>query len=300
VYGGSGELRFNSPFRNHFKNPNKADSKHHLYVNYAKGLFHCHKSGISGSISYLFYLLGAAQDSAPIQVPTLESIKDRIGLIDQVESFVIPTAPLPDFYGPVRYGSPAYVYLRDRGVTDDDIAHYRLGEGYDEFPDCVIIPSFGPKGECEYWVMRRTYRVPGESPYKNPTVSRRYHVGFLHQAVEAGNGTIVLVEGAFDALATGRDAVCTYGKHVSDDQLTRMQKAGVKKIIVALDPDARKVAMALLGRAMSRSIEVEMANVPVGYDPGDIGRHGMRLVIQEAVPIRSDLDVLRLRIGSLT
>jgi hypothetical protein len=82
------EVRFNSPFRGHFRNPGKADRKGHLYVNPEKGVFIDYKAGLSGSLSYLFYLLGdqmPAKDDVPPPIVSQDVLRERLSKVDNFD-----------------------------------------------------------------------------------------------------------------------------------------------------------------------------------------------------------------------
>lgn len=54
---------------------------------------------------------------------------------------------------------------------------------------------------------------------------------------------VVIVEGIFDAIAMwrcDRPAVCTFGKKITDAQVNLLRQIGIKKVILAWDPDAQK------------------------------------------------------------
>ena len=51
---------------------------------------------------------------------------------------------------------------------------------------------------------------------------------------------ICLVEGVMDAMAIGDAGVCIFGKELHEPQLTLLKRSNIKKILIWLDPDARK------------------------------------------------------------
>jgi hypothetical protein len=290
---GSGpEVQFNSPFQ---KNA-RVDSNYHLYVNPRKGKFYDYKSGQCGSISYLFYLLGEAEDTRPVQVEPLDVLRARLNNLDAIKTFVLPVATLPEWVVPVIPRSRAYKYLLKRGLTDDDIVAYRLGEGILD-DDCkVVIPSYDVHGVCEYWVAR-SLNPKNRIKYKNPPVPRRSHVGFLHLAMQHSK-SIVLCEGVFSAMVAGRDAVAAYGKFVTTDQLHRIQQAGATELIIALDGDALKETLETAGRAAKMGFTTSMVELPVDKDPADLGRVEFRKLLERKKLITS-IGILRTRLGKL-
>lgn len=286
-------MRFNSPFTTKFrKNPGKRDSAHHLYVNFDRGKFICYKSGMAGSLSYLLMELGEAEQDAGTDVPDWTTLKHRLESLDG-HTFETPRADLPDWYSPVAFGSCVHHYLRGRGVTDEDIEYYKIGQGVGDFAEWLVVPSFDRDGECEYWVSRRI--TSGKGPkYKNPVVSRRYHVGFLYKAVQVST-TVVLCEGVFSSIIAGRDSIVSFGKYVTDIQLSKMRLAGVRGVVLALDGDAWRETVDTAERCYRMGFETWVLPMPFEEDPADMGREAFRTRLQtQSIPIASETAILQL------
>lgn len=295
---GTGELRFQSPFQSKFKNPFKEDRKKHLYVNIKKGKFFCFKSSMAGSLSYLFALLGAELQEASVHIEeTLDTLRQRIAALGSPqEKFVIPKAELPEWYQPVRWGSEVHRYLRGRGVLDEDVLWYNVGEGTGEMDGWVILPNFNRDGDCEYWVARNTRH----KTYHNPSVDRRFHVLFLDKALSVSPGEVMVCEGVFSALAAGRDAVAALGKFVTDDQIRRMWDAGVRKVNLALDGDAWTETLDTAERCIKIGLEVCILPLPADRDPGDLGRESFEAFRRVGMIHVDSLELQRLRIATAT
>lgn len=271
---GTGELRFQSPFQDKFHDPSREDRKRHLYVNIEKGKFFCFKSNMAGSLSYLFFLIGADLQAATPRNETFDVMRTRLNALDSNLEFNIPKAELPEWYTPVQAGSTVHRYLHGRGVTEEDILWYNLGEGTDEMLGWVIIPNFNQAGDCEYWVARDTRK----KMYHNPSVDRRFHVLFLDKALAFSPGAVTVCEGVFSAIAVGRDAVAALGKYVTDDQIRRMWDAGVRRVNLALDGDAWKETLDTAERCLKIGLEVHVLSMPLDEDPADMGRENFNFL----------------------
>jgi len=300
------EYRFNSPFNRHFRDPTKKDTGGHLYVNPVRGKFICYKSDLRGGMKRLFQLLGLTYDGDEedeLPVPEMDELHERLRALDEPPADVVhPEVELPDFYEPVRYGGCVYGYLRhERGISDEDIVRYRLGQGsvVSGKDHILIIPTFDEFGRCEFWQTRRADGVSSKVKYRNPPGSqRRYHVGFIEIARSVGT-TAVLTEGGFSAITTGPDAVCTYGKYVSNHQLLRLRNRGFHRIIVALDGDVpTRTIVDVASRSLGLGLDVGYIQIANGYDPDDLGRETMRRLVDAAVSLTST-DLLRLRLARL-
>jgi hypothetical protein len=292
---GTGELRFMSPFRDKFRNPTKEDRKRHLYVNMKKAKFFCFKSSMAGSLSYLFFLIGADLQAATPRNESLDVMRKRLVALDEKLVFNLPKAELPEWYTPVMAGSTVHRYLHSRGVPDEDIEWYQIGEGEGEMTGWLVVPNFNQAGECEYWVARDTRK----KTYHNPSVDRRFHVLFLDKALEYSPGTVTVCEGIFSAIAAGRDAVAALGKFVTDDQIRRMWSAGVRKVNLALDGDAWKETLDTAERCLKIGLEVHVLSLPSDQDPADMGRDSFNCLKKMGSIEVSPLNLTRLKLAGI-
>jgi hypothetical protein len=288
----SGELSFPSPFTHKFKDPNSFDTKKHLYVNMSKGVFCDFKSGQSGTLSYLAFLIGADLEAAPRpRLDPLDELKSKILQLGCAAEFVRPTADLPEWFQPVVPGSDVQRYLVDRGVTREDIAYYGIGEGSGDHRSWVVLPSLTRHGKCEYWVSRNV----NKKAYRNPQVDRRHHVCFLEKALDYSPGEVVVCEGIFSAIAAGRDAVAALGKLVTDSQLRTMLQAGVRRVTLALDGDAWKETLDTAERCLKIGLDARVVPLPRDKDPDDLGREQFRFLVDNCAQDVDDLSLVKLR-----
>lgn len=288
----SGELSFASPFSSRFRNPDSRDTKRHLYVNVSKGVFCDFKAGLSGTIQYLAFLLGADFDK-PLRprLDPLDELKAKILQLGTAAEFVLPTADLPEWFQPVVPGSEVQRYLMERGLTRDDINYYGIGEGTGDHTAWVVLPSFNRTGRCEYWVSRNIRK----KAYRNPQVDRKYHVCFLEKALEYSPGEVIVCEGIFSAIAAGRNAVATLGKLVTDSQLSTMYKAGVRRVILALDGDAWKETLDTAERCLKIGLETRVVALPFDKDPDDLGKEQFRWYVDNCSRSVDPLNLVKLR-----
>lgn len=294
IQGGSGEWRFSTPFAG------KSDRGYHLYVNSRRKKFFCFKSQQAGSLSYLMYLLGAGGVETESQVQSLDTIEENLEAVDRVDT-EIPIAELPEWYNPVWTGSTVHKYLNRRGITDDDIGYYKIGEGSEDFAGWLIIPSFNKFGHCEYWVARRSWEEKWGGKYQNPSVHRRYHVGFLDLAIQNSPERIIVCEGSISALVAGRDATCAFGKFVTNIQIARIHRSGVRHVVLALDGDAFKETLDTARRCLKIGLKVSIVLLPRDRDPADLGRQVFRekYLVNGVVEIGNELQLMELEMYNI-
>ena len=81
---------------------------------------------------------------------------------------------------------------------------------------------------------------------------------------------IILVEGAFDAIAIKRNAIPLFGKTIPDTLKMRIVEKGVKEIYICLDMDARKQALDTANYFMANGLDVYFVDLP-NSDPSELG-----------------------------
>jgi hypothetical protein len=263
----------------------------HVCVNTRKGVYVDYRTGAKGSLSALLRQYGESPSDEPSlrRRSPLAEVKER--LYGRPATPAPSAISLPPYYQPIRRNTLAYDYLVGRGVTEEQMSLYRLGEGSGEFYDRVIVPSFHADGACDYWVVRR---IEGWPKYQNPDVPKSGRLGFLAVARQHGEAC-VLAEGVFSAMACGPSGVAAFGKYVSDGQLSRIERAGFRHVYVALDGDAQPLARKLADRLLCRGLTVSLVTslLTADQDPADLGPEHMQEILRAAPVCRSRLELVR-------
>lgn len=181
-------------------------------------------------------------------------------------------------------------YVRDRGITDDQIEQYRIGYGgagirLNDLADLATCRSLGlvyPDSRNHRFLRRITIPLPrfgnmlGRAAY--PDADRKYvclprtNPLFETSGVNATQGPIVLVEGIFDALAieqVGFEAIAIGGTYLRTSQLNRFNG---KDVVLCLDgDDAGKEAMDTYQKQLRPIVRgLHRVTLPIGRDPADL------------------------------
>jgi len=160
---------------------------------------------------------------------------------------------------------PALNYLGNRGVTKKDIVRWKIGccmRG--EYNNRVIIPSFDEEGYINYFVARTFNRA--WKKYLNPPASKDIIFNELYLDLDQD---LVIVEGIFDAIIAGPNAVPILGSTLRED--TKLFQLIVKNdtpIYIGLDIDAEKKSNKIIKDLLNYGIEIYKIDTS-GYD--DIG-----------------------------
>lgn len=162
---------------------------------------------------------------------------------DMKESFTYESMTLDSSFIPIfetsgipivdRYIDVALQYLRERGLSDFQIKKYDIRYCYSgRYSGRIIVPCYY-QGDLVTFVGRD---LMGQSPqkYLNPTSNRQGDFLFNYDGVK--ESTVVVAEGVFDAIAIGDCAVASFGKSLSQRQLSLLQ--GFKEVIFYWDDDA--------------------------------------------------------------
>ena len=258
----SGEISYYCPFCNHHKRK--------LQVNINTQKWHCWTCDSKGqTITSLLRKSNAPNQSyqkiKEIYVDNNFSNKssfsrELVGLPEQYKPLYIPQNT-PDYKNALHYA------MQVRGLTPMDILRYEVG--YCEqgpYAGMLIIPSYNDHNMINYYVGRSFYDN-ATIKHKNPPVTKDI-IGFDNQV--NWKEPIIIVEGAFDAIATKRNAIPLFGKIILSTLRNKILTERVQKLYLSLDTDAFKSSVKEIEYFMNNGIEVYLVNLP-GKDPSEAG-----------------------------
>jgi len=240
-----------------YRCPKCGDKSGHLYVNYRKNMFICHKcSSMRGrDLNVLCKMLGISKKFSPSLDLSMEHIKSRLEVNETV--VVDKTSELPAGFRPLlqHKDSSAYRYLSQRGIGDEEIEFYDIGicEG-----DCfsrIYFPDF-KEGQLWFWTSRTYLEYDTSHRYlfsEGTTKSRRIYN--YYRALSSG-GTWFVAEGPLSAIALGPTGVATFGKDFSSEQVDMLVRSE-KKLVIVYDSDAYKDTFRLCKQLRSRGCTPE-------------------------------------------
>jgi len=217
-------------------------------------------------------------------------IYDNSDMIEEVKALPSEFISLATISNTLHYNNAIH-YTRSRGITSDDILKYNIGfteSGH--YKGKIIIPSYGADGRLNFFVGRAFYHQD-RMPHMMPEWSKDI-VGF--EAFINWRMPIVLVEGAFDAIAVKVNAVPLFGKTVGNLLHQRIIENQVSDIYIALDRDAV--------RNSARYIELFLGEGRAVYfvelqdkDPSKIGFEKMQNIIRHTRKA-TFADIMKLRL----
>ena len=273
-----GNRAYTCPYCNHHKPKLEVN-----FTQHKKGYnpFHCWACDKKGSrVSALF-----KQVKAPLE--KYEELKKLIGSEIEVKKQNDQTIlKLPPEYKSILGSQDilarhAFSYLKNRGITKEDIEKYSIG--YCEsgrYAKMVIIPSYDEVGDLNYFTGRSFEKDPFVK-YRNPETSRDV---IPFELFINWNIPLVICEGPFDAIAIKRNAIPLLGKNLQQNLLKKIVTSTVKKIYIALDTDAQKQALKFAEYFMNEGKEVYFMDLE-GKDPSEMGFEKFTNLIKNTYPI---------------
>ena len=244
--------------------------KHHkpkLSVNFDKDVFKCWVCDYNGrSIGRLVYFYGKPEhrelwkiemgivDMSEIDKPEAEEI-----FIDLPEEFISLTSKQQS---PLSLSARAY--LKNRGITQQDIVWWKIGYCPDgEYKNRIIIPSFDLEGKVNYFIARNY--AGNWNKYLNPASKKDF---IFNELYLDWNKDITIVEGVFDAIVAG-NAIPLLGSTLREDSYI-FQKIVEKcsKIFIALDADVKAKEDKIIRLLLSYGVDCYRVDTS-GF--GDIG-----------------------------
>jgi len=278
-----GNYSFKCPFCTHHKNKleincitnAKSENPWHCWVCEAKGktvraLFKKMKAP-SNKVAELNMIIAPGKEEKHIISTMLELPKEFISLnntdnLDKVTSLE---------------ARRAIQFLKNRGITQEDIIKYNIGFCYEgPYKDRVIIPSYDENGIINYFIARAF--IDGIQKYKNPPSDAKSAIGW--ELYINWDAPIVLVEGVFDALTIKRNVIPLFGKIIHEKLMKKLVRSTVNKVYIALDPDAIKNALKHAELLMSYNKEVYLVELD-GKDANEIGFERFLNTIETTEPL---------------
>ena len=181
---------------------------------------------------------------------------------------------------------PARQYLKHRGVTKLDICRWKMGFcGRGEYEGYIVIPSFNQEGNINFFVAR-SYNGDWKK-YKNPKVSRNTII--FDELFLDFHEDLTIVEGIFDAVVAGHNAVPLLGSTLSEK--SRLMHEIIKNettVYLALDFDAEKKSMSIIKKLLQYGIEVYKIDTSGFGDVGEMSRQEFLERKQIATPMNEE------------
>ena len=181
-------------------------------------------------------------------------------------------------------------YLYSRGLTKADIIRWKIGYCSDgEYKSRALIPSFGLAGKTNYFVAR-SYANDWKK-YLNPPKSK--NIVFNHLYIDFDED-LILVEGIFDAIVAGQNAVPLLGSTLRESHMIFQEIVkNDTPVYIAFDADAGRKEMQIINMLLKYDIEVYKIDISSYKDVGEMKRDVFLKKKHEAQLVDSTNHLLR-------
>ena len=212
-----------------------------------------------------------------------EVLKQRVNLPDEFVSLANKNLSI----GTV----PARKYLKDRGITKQDIIRWKIGYCSDgKYANRVVLPSFNLDGNCDFFTAR-TY-VNDWKKYVNPPVDRDIIFNELYIDWEED---LIIVEGPFDAITAGPNSVPLLGSTLRENsKLFQKIVQHDTTVYIALDSDVERKSMGLIKKLLQYDIEVNKIDIGKYSDIGEMNKEQFNIFKENAVVMGETNYLLRI------
>ncbi|MXY11452.1 MAG: DNA primase [Acidimicrobiaceae bacterium] len=198
------------------------------------------------------------------------------------------------------------VLARHLKLTDDDLRDSglgfvnRAGRQQDFFRGRVLFPIDDERGEVVGFGGRIMPGADGPKYLNTSTDARTYDKSRVlyglheHRRQIVKEGQAVVCEGYTDVIGCAEAgielAVATCGTALTEDHVRLLKRFSAGRLVLAFDADAAGAAAAARVYAWERQFELEVlvADLPSGQDPGDLARSDpdeLRRAVSDAVPL---------------
>lgn len=285
---GGTQMIYKCPFCHHHKRK--------LQIHLELDQFHCWICGVKGrSLTTLLRKLKVDKETIDkFRSKSANNSSAPIVVGSDKELITLPKEFNPLY---IRSSDPAYKhalgYLFKRGLTIYDILKYNIGYCTSgPYSGMIIIPSYDESGTLNFFTGRSFYPDSDGRKHKNPSVSKNI-IGF--ESTINWKLPVVIVEGAFDAIAVKRNAIPLFGKKILSTLKNKILTEKVKTVYVCLDMDAKQDSLKLSQYFTNHGVQVHFVNLHQ-KDPSDIGFRNMRDVLRET-KILDFGDIIRLKLS---
>ena len=172
-------------------------------------------------------------------------------------------------------------YLENRGFDFEDLYKFKAGYSLSfGFKNRAIFPSFDKDFNLNFYVTRTCDENIKFAKYKNCDASKKDII--FNEYLINWKKPVIIVEGIFDALKVGENAVPILGSWIDKNYL--IFKRIVEKnasVILALDPDVRDKEIKIAKNLFHHGIEVKILKER-NKDLGDMSKKEVKILINNA------------------
>lgn len=195
----------------------------------------------------------------------------------------------------IGYNKALYYATKKRKLTFKEIIRYNIGYcDSGKFRDRLIIPSYDKDNKLNYFEARAIFDNTNLK-YMKPILSKNI-IGLENHI--NWEFPIVLVEGIFDAVGVGTNAIPLLGKTISEKLKIRLMSPDVSTVFLGLDKDAFLQAINIIEYLLTLpGKEIFLIEYDDNKDFGDMTKTEASSCIRNAKQIQYE-DIIKLKMIS--
>jgi DNA primase len=271
--------------------------KHHkkkMSVNFDIGVFKCWVCDSRGKNIYRivrsFGSYGQRQKflelDGRLDLADFDKIYNEVNEIEEEPTCDLPEEMLSLCNKRLSYSSKRPLnYLHSRGIDDDQIKLWKIGycdEG--RYGGRIIIPSFNINGDPNFFIARSF--VGHRMKYLNPRTTKDI---IFNELMIDWDEPVIIVEGAFDALVAGPQAVPILGSTLRpQSRLFQALALNDTPVYIGLDQDAENKASWMIKKMIEYDMEVYKIDTSAVEDIGSMSPRQFENAKDRAQPIDPD------------
>ena len=275
-------------------NENKKN-KLKLIIRLDDGRYQCWVCGVKGSnISFL-----ASKHKANADI-LFEVFGRKTKKVDnlELEELKMPASShflLSDTLDPDRKATVRYV--RSRGLNHHDVYRWRMMYSSSRsHRRRVIIPSFDAEGHLNYFVSR-SIDEDRKPKYLNSKVPKNEII--FNEIDVNWKKPVVLVEGVFDAMKCGENAIPILGSSLSkNSKLYSSLTRHSCEVTLSLDPDLKQKSYIIANNLARDGCNVSISFAPSDLDLGAMQKREVKKLLSDRIAY-DPMNALRLKIQNI-
>ena len=251
-------------------------------------------------------------------IRVLEGHRASVGRIDKVEAELVETAKVerrafkpvawPEGFRFLSGGQPlatckemvqAALYCANRSIPEYVTQEMKLGVCTSgPFRGRLIFPCFDSGGRLLFYQGRAMWQPSQRELRHIKILSPRAEEGcagpgdcllnlsYCAERMEVFGHRVLLVEGPVDCAHAWPDAVATWGKKISGQQMQLLVQAGVRGLDLCWDEDAMAETLRV-APLLAVLFEVRVVQLPADRDPGSLSKEQIESYRSKAVQVGS-------------
>jgi len=261
-------------------NSKNNSSKKKLAISTETGIYHCWVCETKGR--NIVYLVKKHTNTSGNTLGELYSLFNYVEKKEEEDKIVNLSLP-QDFkllaYQKTKYAKLAIKYLLSRGLDRSDFLKFKIGISNEfEYSNRVIFPSHSVNMDLNFY-LSRTFDNSSFRKYKNCD-GKRKDIIFNEYRIN-WDRPVVLVEGVFDAIKAGNNAIPILGSWL-DESYYLFQKIVTNNtaVVLGFDPDAKEkeIKLANLFKEFGNDVYILPEH---DEDLGDMSKEAVNNLLQK-------------------